>query len=100
MYYIAIADSNIQLYFDTANISLPPSQISKYLRHYSRPGFRILGPLPVGQSLSDFDKWAPEVKTSSNQAESNQSIREKGLGRKADARYRGLTTRVRGTQIK
>lgn len=71
MCYIAISDSNIQLYFDTANMSLPCSQISKYLRHYSRPGFRILGPLTAGQSLSDFNKWSPEAKASSNQAESN-----------------------------
>lgn len=45
MCYTAIADSNIQIYFDIANISETPSQVSEYVRHYSRSGPQDSGPI-------------------------------------------------------
>lgn len=85
--YTAIADSNKQLYFDTENTSKPPSQINSASGTILGLSSRILGPLPAEQSLRNFGRMMfrghNKIKPS---RESYQSIREKGQGRKADAR--------------
>lgn len=47
--YTAIADSDIQLYFDTANMSELPSQMN-VSGTFPSLGSRVLGPLPAQQS--------------------------------------------------